>query len=256
MPDTFSPGRHINASVGKRGRNQYDDVVAVQEMLNEVPAAEGGSSVKLKVDGICGDKTIGAIQKFQLHHFGWGGADGLVEPYKQTHRKLNDYYGPGLTSTSFIITRSVVDRIGAEWEWDAVQSEQEWYYRVEDYATTRTALYWLGARPLATLVKPRPGVFLGRAIRFNVKAGDAAPVTGLACHGIYTTREQGRDTTSHLILSYPTGAVSLDMDSRQRGTARRPAASDRRVSPNAAPPSRWRWPYRREGALQFVTELG
>jgi hypothetical protein len=39
----------------------------------------------------CGPKTIDAIQKFQLFHFGWNGADGRVDPDGQTLRKLNQF---------------------------------------------------------------------------------------------------------------------------------------------------------------------
>ena len=255
MPDTFATWRHMDQSVGKLGRNQHDDVVAVQELLNDVPVAEGGPYVKLTVDGKYGDKTLEAIQKFQLKQFGWGGADGLVEPYKQTHRRLCDFYGPSLTNTALLITRSVVDRIGAEWEWEAVQSEKEWYYRIEDHATTRTALYWLSPRPGATALKPRPGVFRGRATPFSVKAPGGARVTDLSCHGIYTTRDEGAFVTSHLILSLPTGAASLQMESVRKGAARRPTAADRGYVPTIVPPSYWGSKYRREGAFQFITEL-
>jgi hypothetical protein len=256
MSEPFGTWRDINNSVGNLGRNLHDDVVAVQEMLNDVPMAEGGSYTKLKVDGACRDRTIGAIQKFQLHHFGWSGADGLVEPQKQTHRKLNEYYGANLKSTQFTITRSVVDRIGAEWEWEVVQSEQEWYYKVEDNSGSRAAIYWHGIRPLATLVKPRPAMFRGRPIHFNIKTPGGARVTDLSCNAIYATREEGWLVTSHLILSYLTGAVALQMDWLKRDAARHPTAADRLGRPMRLPPSYWRAPYRREGPFQFVTELG
>ena len=44
-------------------------------------------------DGICGSKTIKAIQMFQLKHFGWSGADGLVEPDKITIAQINVLLG-------------------------------------------------------------------------------------------------------------------------------------------------------------------
>jgi hypothetical protein len=38
-----------------------------------------------------GPKTIDAIQKFQLFHFGWNGTDGRVGPDGQTLRKLHQF---------------------------------------------------------------------------------------------------------------------------------------------------------------------
>jgi hypothetical protein len=73
------------------GKNMAQDVVNVQELLNMVPAAEGGPAPPLDVDGLCGPKTIAAIQKFQLAHFGWHGADGRVDPGGPTLAKLNEY---------------------------------------------------------------------------------------------------------------------------------------------------------------------
>ena len=177
-----------------------------------------------------------------------------MEPSKQTHRKLNSYYGASLTSTSFIITRSVVDRIGAEWEWEAVRSEREWYYRIEDYASNRSAVYWLPSRPGVTPLRPSPSIFRGRVFRFEIKTRGGARVSDLSRHAIYTTREEGAFVTSHLILGFLSGAVALRMDSLKRGSALRPPAASRPDFPSHTP-SRWRWPYRREGTLQFITDL-
>ncbi|HKC50593.1 MAG TPA: hypothetical protein VKF60_07350 [Myxococcota bacterium] len=64
-------------------------------MLNEVPVAQGGPLPKLEVDGLCGPQTIDKIQKFQLAHFGWSGADGRVDPGGPTHAKLNEFDDKG-----------------------------------------------------------------------------------------------------------------------------------------------------------------
>lgn len=86
--------RVLSAPVGRMGgRNLPADVINVQELLNKVPAAEGGPAPPLDVDGLCGPKTIAAIQKFQLQHFGWHGADGRVDPGGPTWAKLNEYEG-------------------------------------------------------------------------------------------------------------------------------------------------------------------
>jgi hypothetical protein len=50
-----------------------------------------GGPITLVVDGICGSKTKKAIHEFQLKHFGWKGADGRVDPGKQSFQKLKDY---------------------------------------------------------------------------------------------------------------------------------------------------------------------
>jgi hypothetical protein len=87
------------------GKNHPDDVVTVQQLLNQVPPHQGGLPKPLDVDGLCGPKTIDAIQKFQLHHFGWKGADGRVDPGGPTLAKLNEFDGlkptpPPITTTT------------------------------------------------------------------------------------------------------------------------------------------------------------
>jgi hypothetical protein len=84
----------VSAPVGIKGTNLPDDVVTIQTALNRVQADQGGPSQSLAVDGKCGPKTEKAIQLFQLKHFGWKGADGLIEPGRQTIAKLNDLLGP------------------------------------------------------------------------------------------------------------------------------------------------------------------
>lgn len=79
----------ISASVGRGGVNRTNDVRTIQAALNRLPPASGGPISPLAVDGICGPKTIDAIQKFQLHHFGWKGVDGRVDPDGPTLAKLN-----------------------------------------------------------------------------------------------------------------------------------------------------------------------
>jgi len=49
----------------------------------------GGPKVKLDVDGKCGPKTNKAITDFQVQQFGIKGADGLIEPGKQTIQRIN-----------------------------------------------------------------------------------------------------------------------------------------------------------------------
>ena len=84
--------RSISASVGRMGgKNLPDDVITVQQLLDQVPLSQGGPMPLLEVDGLCGPKTINAIQRFQLHHFGWAGADGRVDTAGPTLAKLNEF---------------------------------------------------------------------------------------------------------------------------------------------------------------------
>ena len=80
-------------SVGNRGRNDRNDVTTIQSALVRIGPAQGGQGPLFEVDGSCGPKSINAIQRFQLKHFGWSGADGLVEPGRQTIQKMNQFLG-------------------------------------------------------------------------------------------------------------------------------------------------------------------
>lgn len=83
----------ISASVGNRGTNRPDDTRKIQRALNQVPPDQGRPAPPLADDGKVGPKTIKAIHTYQLKHFGWSGADGLVEPGKRTIAKLNEDTG-------------------------------------------------------------------------------------------------------------------------------------------------------------------
>src|SRR5262249_46986637 len=86
--------RNITASVGSGGTNRFDDVETIQELLNAVPADEGGPNPLLDVDGLWGPKTPGAIRHFQQTQFGWAGTDGRVDPNQRTLNKLNEFDTP------------------------------------------------------------------------------------------------------------------------------------------------------------------
>jgi peptidoglycan hydrolase-like protein with peptidoglycan-binding domain len=74
------PSSILSASVGLGGTNQRNDVLMVQKLLNAVPIAKGGPAPQLVVDGLCGPKTGGAIQKFQSVNTGF--PDGRIDPGK------------------------------------------------------------------------------------------------------------------------------------------------------------------------------
>jgi hypothetical protein len=71
-----------------RCRNFKDDVLKVQVALNRFTSLEGGPTVKLKEDSICGSLTSAAIKKFQAKRFEIGAADGIVDVGEKTDRQL------------------------------------------------------------------------------------------------------------------------------------------------------------------------
>jgi hypothetical protein len=83
----------INSSVGLRSTNIPFDVTNIQNALNRLHIGYGGPEKPLVPDGVCGSKTVDAIQKFQLRHFGWQGADGKINPNGETLAKINEQLG-------------------------------------------------------------------------------------------------------------------------------------------------------------------
>jgi peptidoglycan hydrolase-like protein with peptidoglycan-binding domain len=81
------PSSVINASVGLGGSNRHADVTLVQKLLNAVPSAKGGPLPALKVDGLCGPKTCGAIRQFQTTNK-VAFADGRIDPGQKTEQAL------------------------------------------------------------------------------------------------------------------------------------------------------------------------
>ena len=83
--------KQISASVGLLGVNRQEDVRTVQELLNQVPHADGGPLKKLDLDGICGRKTNGAIEKLQARNWGWRRVTTRVDPDSPTWKLLLSY---------------------------------------------------------------------------------------------------------------------------------------------------------------------
>lgn len=79
----------ISSSVGLRSTNLATDVTEIQKALNRITPGYGGPVTPLVPDGVCGSKTVKAIQDFQLHHFDWKGADGIINPNGETLAKIN-----------------------------------------------------------------------------------------------------------------------------------------------------------------------
>jgi hypothetical protein len=84
----------ISASVGSGGVNRKDDSMTVQELLNEVPANQGGPSPQLVVDGLPWTKTIAAIRHFQKVQLNFKWPDGRVDPNGKTLARLNEFAEP------------------------------------------------------------------------------------------------------------------------------------------------------------------
>ncbi len=85
MPINSSIG--IRASVGRGGRNEANDVSAVQKRLNDLMRAP---RVKLMVNGRCDPMTEAMIADFQKVVLGMARPDGRVDPNGTTLRALND----------------------------------------------------------------------------------------------------------------------------------------------------------------------
>ena len=76
----------LSAPVGSNAPNRPDDVRRVQSLLNRVLPGLGGTPSRLVVDSLCGEKTIGAICRFQKARLGF--ADGRIDPAGRTFMAL------------------------------------------------------------------------------------------------------------------------------------------------------------------------
>ncbi len=85
--DMINSSIGITGSVGRRGRNEKLDVVAVQTRLNELM---GASRPNLVPDGISGPKTRGMIADFQVSVVGFRHPDYRVDPAGRTIVAMND----------------------------------------------------------------------------------------------------------------------------------------------------------------------
>jgi hypothetical protein len=95
-------------SVGQGGANLRDDTTTIQQALNRAQPEQGGPMPSLRVDGIVGPKTIGAISRFQSQQVGF--PDGRVDPGGKTLARLNQLFSTGAAAGPLV--RSVAP-IGA-----------------------------------------------------------------------------------------------------------------------------------------------
>ena len=79
-----------------QGVNLPEDVLKIKKALNQISIANGGlleALPNLKLDetnGIFDQKLLEAIQRFQIRHFGWSGADCKIYPNGVTIGKINE----------------------------------------------------------------------------------------------------------------------------------------------------------------------
>lgn len=206
--------RSISRSVGRMGGvNLPDDVKTVQELLNQVPVASGGPMPLLAVDGICGPKTIAAIQTFQVKNFGWKIADGRVDPDGPTHALLNTFdtpvpgKKPPVMQTLPTSTRFVIHRMGSATTF--MPRDQELFFHLTDMVNGLIGIYWLqqSGRPMTVLQPPASFVCPSRS--FNTRGPYA--VDKLGCPAMYGSSEVSGRITSRMTLFLSTGAVQIDM---------------------------------------------
>ncbi|MBL8219788.1 MAG: hypothetical protein JNL62_11190 [Bryobacterales bacterium] len=79
----------LPVGAGFKAKNLDSDVRTIQTALNRITPFHGGPTVPLVVDGKCGPKTNSAILNFQFKQFKAKGADGVIEPGKQTIQRIN-----------------------------------------------------------------------------------------------------------------------------------------------------------------------
>jgi hypothetical protein len=78
----------ITRPVGAGGANKPADVTEIQQLLNKVPAVQGGAAPPFLVFGTCDSATLAAILKFQKKQVP-AFADGRVDPGGPTLARLN-----------------------------------------------------------------------------------------------------------------------------------------------------------------------
>jgi hypothetical protein len=175
---------------------------------------QGGPQPLLEVDGICGKKTRSAIQRFQLHHFGWSGADGRVDPHQQTLAKLNEFDpdpalpkpaelppNPEPLSSDFAIVPSFQ---GALFPKD--RRSTHFTCLIIDITNNRERVYQL---QLGDFAAAGTGPFQGFFARF--KPRKPTTVSGFVGIGAYMTSQHGAELSSKLLLFPPEGGSGISI---------------------------------------------
>jgi hypothetical protein len=186
----------ILASVGLRGANRRDDVLTIQNLLNRIDPAKGGPTVKLDPDGRAGTKTNGAIQRFQLEHFGFKGADGRVDPGGRTLAKLNELTG-GAAPVDPVVFGSFEVR-QATLSPRVTDPKFDFCFLVTAFGTQASQAYFFQP-PGVHAPGQFPRSFPGRKNEFGVSP--KLPITSLGGGGLYVTRFRSEGPSSFLQLS-------------------------------------------------------
>jgi peptidoglycan hydrolase-like protein with peptidoglycan-binding domain len=108
-------GIDLPVGSGFKAKNLDSDVRTIQKALNQIKPLHGGPTVPLAVDGKCGPKTNSAIWNFQFKQFKAKGADGLIEPGKQTIQRIHQLLfsnAPVDPSANEAIRKRVVAHLG------------------------------------------------------------------------------------------------------------------------------------------------
>lgn len=178
QPQSFS----IRGSVGRFAQNIASDVSVVQNALNRVPQSMGGPLPSLRVDSICGPKTIAAIERFQKVQFPGLAADGLISPQKRTISRLNSLLAGGGSVTGSGSSLGITGNVG---DAQTTQDQLDLARRLALDAERRIvdAMSRL-ARASAALANPQrsgTGQQLAREVDFHFKASaDPIPVLHLS----------------------------------------------------------------------------
>ncbi|MEZ6064102.1 MAG: peptidoglycan-binding domain-containing protein, partial [Planctomycetaceae bacterium] len=100
----------IRRSVGRGGRNDRDDVLKIQKLLNLTEPTDGGPPVPLVEDGWIGPKTNSAIAHFQSVQ--QTGSDGRVDPFGPTLKRMNEVSKPRLGVNNAALLARVAAAMG------------------------------------------------------------------------------------------------------------------------------------------------
>ena len=215
--------RVIYFPVGQRGNltpammmNLSSDTTTVQVLLNQAPASEGGAAPALAVDGKCGPLTIAAIRKFQLKRFGWGGADGRVDPDGPTLVALNTFDKvpveppappappPALPkSNDFFLIHMSPRRV-------STGDSKDMFFLISDMSNNLLAVYWMdrinaGAPDVET---PAGNNWSGAGGRFHTKLPRA--IDGFKVPVVWFSRQdESGVVTSNLVLDLGGDGVAI-----------------------------------------------